>query len=104
MELVSKKGDLVVESKGGSKGRGSESLVSVISLNGKVNLEGKNINIEGAKINANEDVNIVSSEGNTVIGGVRNSFNNSVQQNRLNEYNSKKIAIENQIKAISTQF
>ncbi|MFW1755689.1 DUF637 domain-containing protein [Acinetobacter guillouiae] len=104
LELVSKKGDLVLESQGGSKGRGSESLVSLISHNGKVNLEGKNINIEGAKINANKDINIISSEGNTVIGGIKNSFNNSVRQNRLSEYKSKKIAIENQIKAISTQF
>ena len=84
LELVSKKGDLVLESKGGSKGRGSESLVSLISNKGGMKLEGKNVSIEAAKINAEKNIEIISSQGNLKIDAVKNTF-----QNRETLFNSK---------------
>lgn len=84
LELVSKKGDLVLESKGGSKGRGSESLVSLISNKGGMKLEGNNVNIEAAKINAEKNIEIISSQGNLKIDAVKNTF-----QNRETLFNSK---------------
>lgn len=84
LELVSKKGDLVLESKGGSKGRGSESLVSLISNKGGIQLEGNSVSIEAAKINAEKNIEIISSQGNLKIDAVKNTF-----QNRETLFNSK---------------
>lgn len=76
LELVSKNGDLVVESLGGRKGRGSENLVSLISNKGGVKLEGNNVSIEAAKINAEKNIDIISSKGNLKIDAVKNTFQN----------------------------
>ena len=84
LELVSKNGDLVVESQGGRKGRGSESLVSLISNKGGMKLEGKNVSIEAAKINAEKNIEIISSQGNLKIDAVKNTF-----QNRETLFNSR---------------
>lgn len=84
LELVSKNGDLVVESQGGRKGRGSESLVSLISNKGGMKLEGKNVSIEAAKINAEKNIEIISSQGNLKIEAVKNTF-----QNRETLFNSR---------------
>ncbi|MCF0265690.1 DUF637 domain-containing protein [Acinetobacter guillouiae] len=84
LELVSKKGDLVVESQGGRKGRGSESLVSLISNKGGMKLEGNSVSIEAAKINAEKNIEIISSQGNLKIDAVKNTF-----QNRETLFNSR---------------
>lgn len=104
IDLVSKAGDLNLIGYGGTTGNGSEQVVKLNTLGGGVNLEGKNINIEGSQITANKDIKIVSSEGNVVIGGVKNNFSNKVIQSKLNDYRLQKTNIENQIKLISTQF
>lgn len=84
LELVSKKGDLVVESQGGRKGRGSESLVSLISNKGGMKLEGNSVSIEAAKISAEKNIEIISSQGNLKIDAVKNTF-----QNRETLFNSR---------------
>lgn len=92
IDLVSKNGVLSLLGYGGPNGNGSENVIQLNTENGGVNLEGKNINIEGSQITASKDIKIVSSEGDVVVSGIKNSFSGKniqqqilVNQEKLNE-------------------
>lgn len=96
LELVSKNGDLVIEGQGGTKGKGSENLFSLISEQGGVKLEGNSVSINAAKINSEKNIEIISSQGNLKVDVIKNTFQNreTLFKSRefLNDYESLKIA------------
>lgn len=96
LELVSKNGDLVIEGQGGTKGKGSENLFSLISEQGGVKLEGNSVSINAAKINSEKNIEIISSQGNLKVDVIKNTFQNREtlfkSKEFLNDYESLKIA------------
>ncbi|MGR2922985.1 hypothetical protein FY049_21045, partial [Acinetobacter sp. 1125_18A] len=100
IELVSKAGDLNLLGYGGAAGNGSEQVVKLNTSNGGVSLEGKNINIEGAQINSNNDIKIISSDGNILVDGVKNTFNNYKVVKIINDLNNTKAILDSKQKSL----
>lgn len=76
IELVAKNGVLKLAGYGGTQGNGSEQIVKLNTSGGGISLEGTKVDIQGAQLVAQNDIQVVSSKDDVVIGGVKNSFYN----------------------------
>lgn len=76
IELTSKKGALTLVGYGGAKGSGSEQVVKLNTKTGGISLEGTQVNLQGSQLDAAKDVKIIASNGDVLIDGVKNNFNN----------------------------
>lgn len=76
IDLVSKNGALILKGYGGTAGNGSEKVVSLKTANGGINLAGQKIELQGSQLNAAKDISIVSTSGDLIVDGVKNSLNN----------------------------
>lgn len=76
IELVAKNGVLKLTGYGGTQGNGSEQIVKLNTSGGGISLEGTKVDIQGAQLVAQNDIQVVSSKDDVVIGGVKNSFYN----------------------------
>lgn len=77
-DLMSKKGDLTLIGHGGTKGNGSEQVVKLNTANGGINLAGQKVELQGTQLNAAKDISIVSTDGDLIVDGVRNTLTNQV--------------------------
>ncbi|WP_436868936.1 DUF637 domain-containing protein [Acinetobacter courvalinii] len=103
IDLVSKNGALILNGYGGTAGNGSEKVVSLNTVNGGINLQGNKVELRGSQLNAAKDISIVSTGGDLVIDGVKNSLSNQISKSKnlttKKEYNQN---ILNQIHKIKS--
>lgn len=85
IELIAKSGVLKLVGYGGTQGNGSEQVVKLNTIGGGINLEGLNIELQGAQLNAKSDINIISSSGDILVDGVKNAFLNFKNETVLNK-------------------
>ena len=90
-------GNLTFVGYGGTTGNGSEQVVKLNTANGGINLQGQNVKLQGTQLTANKDINIISTAGDVVVDGVKNTVTNLVITPRLNEAKNAKSAIEKRI-------
>jgi len=76
IELVAKNGVLKLAGYGGTQGNGSEQVVQLNTTGGGISLEGTKVDIQGAQLAAQKDIQIVSSNGDVLIDGVKNNLTN----------------------------
>ncbi|ENX35550.1 hypothetical protein F889_01219 [Acinetobacter colistiniresistens] len=106
IDLVSKKGNLTLIGYGGASGNGSEKVVNLNTVNGGINLQGNKIELQGSQLNAAKDISIVSTGGDLVIDGVKNTLVNFKPITRLNYVEAELIKLNETKKQIeeSSQF
>lgn len=83
IELVAKNGVLKLAGYGGTQGNGSEQVVKLNTTGGGISLEGTKVDIQGAQLAAQKDIQIVSSNGDVLIDGVKNTFSNKVVKEKV---------------------
>ena len=83
IELVAKNGILKLAGYGGTLGNGSEQVVKLNTTGGGISLEGTKVDIQGAQLAAQKDIQIVSSNGDVLIDGVKNTFSNKVVKEKV---------------------
>ncbi|QNX89151.1 two-partner secretion domain-containing protein [Acinetobacter seifertii] len=93
IELISKNGTLTLKGYEGTAGNGSEQVVKLDTANGGINLEGAKVDIQGSQLNASKDISIVSTSGDLIVDGVRNTVNHQ----HTDEYKQKIKKIDNDI-------
>ncbi|MEB6479371.1 DUF637 domain-containing protein [Acinetobacter vivianii] len=96
IDLVSKKGALILKGYGGTAGKGSEKVVSLNTANGGINLQGNKIDLQGSQLNAAKDISVISTGGDLVVDGVRNTITNQ----HTDEYKKRIISIDDDIKKL----
>ncbi len=96
IELVSKTGTLTLKGYGGTAGNGSEQVVKLDTANGGINLEGAKVELQGSNLKAAKDISIVSTNGDLVVDGVRNTITNQ----HTDEYKAKIIKLDEEIKIL----
>ncbi|WP_159152705.1 two-partner secretion domain-containing protein [Acinetobacter johnsonii] len=84
IELVAKNGVLKLAGYGGTQGNGSEQVVKLNTTGGGINLEGTKVDIQGAQLAAQKDIQIVSSNGDVLIDGVKNTLTGKKQDENYN--------------------
>lgn len=89
IDLVSKKGNLTFIGYGGVSGNGSEKVVNLSTENGGINLQGNRVELQGAQLNATKDISIVSTTGDLIIDGVKNTLTNKVSNKQLKKANEQ---------------
>lgn len=75
-DLMSKKGDLTFVGHEGTNGIGTEQVVKLNTAIGGINLAGQKVKLQGTQLIAAKDISIVSTDGDLILAGVRNSLNN----------------------------
>lgn len=85
IELVAKNGVLKLAGYGGTQGNGSEQVVKLSTIGGGISLEGTKIDIQGAQLAAQKDIQIVSSNGDVLIDGVKNNFKDKLSLDVKND-------------------
>jgi filamentous hemagglutinin len=95
-DLTSKNSDLTLLGYGGTNGNGSEQVVKLNSVNGGINLAGQKIELQGSQLNAAKDISIVSTSGDLIVDGVRNTFVNAKKVENYTEISNiqKKVLTE----------
>lgn len=83
IELIAKNGILNLAGYGGTQGNGSEQVVKLNITEGGIKLEGSNIELQGAQLNSKSDINIISGSGDILIDGVKNVFNQKINNSYL---------------------
>lgn len=83
IEVVAKNGVLKLAGYGGTQGNGSEQVVKLNTAGGGIKLEGSNIELQGAQLNSKSDINIISGSGDILIDGVKNVFNQKINNSYL---------------------
>lgn len=96
IDLVSKNGALILKGYGGTAGKGSEKVVSLNTANGGINLQGNKIELQGSQLNAAKDISIVSTGGDLVVDGVRNTITNQ----NADEFKIKKTKLDNDLSVL----
>lgn len=103
IDLVSKKGSLILKGYGGQSGNGSEQVVSLNTVNGGINLQGNKVELQGSQLNAAKDISIVSTGGDLIIDGVKNTLlNQTANSESVVRIKSKNQNILNQIEKLKT--
>ncbi|MDM1275392.1 MULTISPECIES: DUF637 domain-containing protein [Acinetobacter] len=77
IELIAKNGHLKLAGYGGMKGNGSEQIVNLVTSNGGINLIGKSIQLDGSNLNAKGAINLVATNGDIVVDGIKNKHVNA---------------------------
>lgn len=90
IDLVSKKGNLILKGYGGTAGNGSEKVVSLNTVNGGINLQGNKVELQGSQLTSNKSINIVSNNSDLVIDGVKNKFTNLLSNQVITNLNDTK--------------
>lgn len=90
IDLVSKNGALILNGYGGTTGNGSEKVVSLNTANGGINLQGNKVELQGSKLIANKDINVVATAGNIVIDGIKNKIVASKSYSKVSDLNTLK--------------
>lgn len=80
IELVAKNGVLKLAGYGGTQGNGSEQVVKLNTTGGGISLEGTKVDIQGAQLTAQKDINIVSTDNDISIAAVKNSLSKSTNK------------------------
>jgi len=83
IELIAKNGALMLVGHNGANGNGSEQVVKLNTAGGGIKLEGSNIELQGAQLNSKSDINIISGSGDILIDGVKNVFNQKINNSYL---------------------
>lgn len=96
IDLVSKNGALILNGYGGTTGNGSEKVVSLNTANGGINLQGNKVELRGSQLNAAKDISIVSTGGDLIVDGVRNTITNQ----HTDEYKEKIKNLSNEEKVL----
>nr|WP_151766126.1 DUF637 domain-containing protein [Acinetobacter colistiniresistens] len=78
IDLVSKNGALILKGYGGTAGNGSEKVVSLNTVNGGINLQGNKVELQGSQLNAAKDISIVSTGGDLIVDGVKNTLSDQI--------------------------
>ncbi|MCH4244047.1 DUF637 domain-containing protein [Acinetobacter gerneri] len=78
IELISKKDALTLIGHNRTNGNGSEQVVKLNTINGGINLEGTKVELQGSELNAQKDIKIISSNGDLIVSGIKNSLNNHI--------------------------
>lgn len=102
IELVSKQGTLTLAGYGGQAGNGSEKVVNLTTTDGGISLEGASVEVQGAQLNAQKDIKIVSTQGNVKIDGVRNTIIGSIPTALINNLNTEKAQSQQKINELNT--
>lgn len=76
IELIAKNGLLKLVGYGGTQGKGSEQVVKLNTAGGGINLQGDKVELQGSKLTASKDLSIVSTGGDLIVDGVRNTITN----------------------------
>lgn len=76
IDLRAKGGDLTLVGIGGTQDNGSEQIVNLNIATGGISLVGKNVELQGSQLTAAKDISIVSTSGDLIINGVKNTLNN----------------------------
>ncbi|WP_248131449.1 DUF637 domain-containing protein [Acinetobacter radioresistens] len=96
IELTAKKGVLKLAGYGGTQGNGSEQIVKLNTASGEIKLQGNKIELQGSQLTAAKDLSIVSTGGDLIIDGVRNTITNQ----HTDQYKEKITEIDNERKAL----
>ncbi|ENW94590.1 DUF637 domain-containing protein, partial [Acinetobacter sp. NIPH 298] len=99
-DLMSKKGDLTLIGHGGTKGNGSEQVVKLNTTNGGINLAGQKVELQGTQLNAAKDISIVSTGGDLIVDGLKNTLTNQRSTKQLDALNASKTALQNELKTL----
>ncbi|MGS0707714.1 two-partner secretion domain-containing protein [Acinetobacter sp. ANC 3781] len=91
IELIAKNGLLKLEGYGGTQGNGSEQVVKFNTIGGEISLEGTKVAIQGAQLAAKKDINIISSEGDLLIDGVKSLFVNKTFDSIANVFSKERL-------------
>lgn len=78
IELVSKNGALTLLGYGGNNGNGSEQVLRLNTTNGGINLEGTQVELQGAQLEAQKDIKIISSNNDVIIDGMKNKIDQRI--------------------------
>lgn len=92
IELIAKNGLLKLVGYGGTQGKGSEQVVKLNTAGGGINLQGDKVELQGSKLTASKDLSIVSTGGDLIVDGVRNTIANQhtdVYKERINKLNNE---------------
>lgn len=100
IELIAKNGALQLAGYSGENGNGSEQIVKLNTVGGGISLEGTKIDIQGAQLTAQKDIEIVSSSDDVLIDGVKNKINYGVSKVALNSKNRELIAVNDELNKI----
>ncbi|MEG2359867.1 two-partner secretion domain-containing protein, partial [Acinetobacter sp.] len=97
IELIAKNGVLKLAGYGGPQGNGSEQVIKLNTTGGGISLEGAKVEIQGAQLNAQKDIKIISSKDAIVIDGVKNNFINQKSLILIDIVNNEKLAITGEL-------
>ena len=103
IELASKQGTLTLAGYGGQAGNGSEKVLNLTTTGGGISLEGASVELQGAQLNAQKDIKIVSTQGNVKIDGIKNKLINSKKDKRYVELINEKNEIVKSLDLLKTQ-
>ena len=103
IELKSKNGLLKLLGYGGTTGNGSETVLNLSTTGGGISLEGASVEVQGAKLNAQNDIQVVSTNGNIFIDGVKNQISNLSKNNLSSPYVQELDRIKNEELKLKTQ-
>ncbi|QER40173.1 filamentous hemagglutinin N-terminal domain-containing protein [Acinetobacter suaedae] len=99
-DLMSKKGDLTLIGHGGTKGNGSEQVVKLNTANGGINLAGQKVELQGTQLNAAKDISIVSTDGDLIIDGVKNTLTSQPSTKHINDLSERKDYLDQEYTAL----
>ncbi|WP_288455950.1 DUF637 domain-containing protein [uncultured Acinetobacter sp.] len=104
IDIVSKNGALTLMGYTGTYGNGSEEVIKLITPSGGINLEGVQIELQGAQLEAKKNIKLVSNKGDISINGIKNTFNNYIVDkiNEINNLSADKDSISTEISRLKT--
>ncbi|KAA8734858.1 filamentous hemagglutinin N-terminal domain-containing protein [Acinetobacter qingfengensis] len=103
IELISKNGALTLKGYAGTTGNGSEHVVKLNTAGGGIRLEGAKVDIQGAQLNAQKDINMISNKEDILIDGVKNGFTSKEINYKKLKLNEEKSAIQKMIDELEKQ-
>ncbi|GAA5003086.1 DUF637 domain-containing protein [Acinetobacter puyangensis] len=86
IELISKNSALTLKGDGGTAGNGSEQVIKLNTTGGGIRLEGTKVDIQGAQLTAQKDINIISNKEDILIDGVKNVLSNIQSKKTFQKY------------------
>lgn len=99
-DLMSKKGDLTFVGHEGTNGIGTEQVVKLNTAIGGINLAGQKVKLQGTQLNAAKDISIVSTTGDLIVDGVKNTLTNQPSTKHLNDLNERKDYLDQEYAAL----
>lgn len=100
IDLRAKGGDLTLVGIGGTKGNGSEQVVKLNTATGGISLEGKKVELQGSQLAAVKDISIISTGGDLIIDGVKNTLINLPSIKHITDLNAQKQEIDQEYETL----